>query len=218
MRRGRHPSRVPGHWWVRPSLLLVVLVAGGATAAGAGIPTIDDVRAVTGSTGWVGPAAFAALYALLTLTPAPATVLSIGAGVLFGVPGGVGVVMAGALLGAATAFGLSRTLGRTAVRQVDSDRLRRLDALVARHGLLAVISARLFPLLPFGLLNYACGLTAVRPRDYLLGTAIGSLPPAAVFVTLGAYGTTPGAAPFVLALGGMALLTIIATIAARRHA
>jgi uncharacterized membrane protein YdjX (TVP38/TMEM64 family) len=85
--------------------------------------------------------------------------------------------MAGALVGAGTAFGLSRALGRTAVQRVDSDRPRRLDALVGRRGLLAVIGVRLFPLLPFGPLNYACGLTAVRTRDYLLGTAIGILPP-----------------------------------------
>jgi uncharacterized membrane protein YdjX (TVP38/TMEM64 family) len=181
------------------------------------IPAIEDVRTIVGDIGWVGPVAYAALYAALTLTPTPATVLSVGAGALFGITGGVVVVMAGALVGAGTAFGLSRALGRTAVRRVDSDRLRRLDALVGRRGLLAVIGVRLFPLLPFGPLNYACGLTAVRTRDYLLGTAIGILPPATAFVTIGAYGSTPGSTPFVLALGGTAVLTLVATAAARRH-
>lgn len=206
-----------GRPWIRPALLLAVLVAATAAAAWVPVPALDDLRAEVAAAGWAGPAGYAALYAALTLTPAPATLLSVGAGVLFGVPGGVVVVMAGALAGAGAAFGLSRTLGRPAVRGVDSDRLRRLDALVGRRGLLAVIGVRLVPVLPFGPLSYACGLTAVRPRDYLLGTAIGILPAAGVFVTIGAYGSAPGSAPFLLAVGGLAVLVLIGTVTARRR-
>ncbi len=195
----------------------MVVAGGAAVAVSIGIPSIDDIRAGVSAAGWAGPAGYAALYAALTLTPAPATVLSVGAGLLFGIPGGLAVVMVGALVGATAAFGLSRTLGRQAVQRVDSDRLRRLDALVARRGLLAVIGVRLFPLLPFGPLNYACGLTAVRARDYLVGTAIGILPAATAFVTIGAYGSTPGSVPFVLAAGAMVLLTVAGTVAARRR-
>ncbi len=195
----------------------MVVAGGAAVAVSIGIPSIDDIRAGVSAAGWAGPAGYAALYAALTLTPAPATVLSVGAGLLFGIPGGLAVVMVGALVGATAAFGLSRTLGRQAVQRVDSDRLRRLDALVARRGLLAVIGVRLFPLLPFGPLNYACGLTAVRARDYLVGTAIGILPAATAFVTIGAYGSTPGSVPFVLAAGAMVLLTVAGTVAVRRR-
>lgn len=204
-------------WWIRPLVLLMVVAGGAAVVAWVGIPSIEGIRAGVRAAGWAGPAGYAALYAALTLTPAPATVLSVGAGVLFGIPGGLAVVMAGAVVGAAGAFGLSRALGRQAVQRVDSDRLRRLDALVTRRGLLAVIGVRLFPLLPFGPLNYACGLTGVRPRDYLLGTAIGILPAATAFVTIGAYGSTPGSVPFVLAAGAMVLLTVAGMVAARRR-
>lgn len=151
------------------------------------------------------------------LTPAPATVFSIAAGLLFGLAGGLAVVLAGALLGAAGGFALARRLGRDAVAGVDSDRLRRLDAMLARRGLLAVIGVRLVPLLPFTALNYACGLTGVRARDYLLGTALGILPGATAFVTVGAYGADPGSVPFLVALGGLVLLAAGGVVVSRRR-
>jgi uncharacterized membrane protein YdjX (TVP38/TMEM64 family) len=204
-------------WWIRPLVLGALLTAGVVVATAVGLPTVTDLRAGLASAGWAAPVLYAALYAGLTLTPTPATALSIAAGLLFGLPAGLAVVMTGALIGASTAFGLSRTLGRQAVTRLDSQRLRRLDELLRRRGLLAVIGVRLLPLLPFGPLNYACGLTDVGVRHYLLGTAIGILPAALAFVTIGAYGDMPGSMPFLVAVGGLALLTLAGAVAARGH-
>ncbi len=211
------PDTARDRWWIRPLLLLALLVAGVAVAVTVGVPPIEDVREWVGAAGWAGPVLYAAVYAALTLTPAPATVLSIGAGLLFGLAGGLGVVMAGALLSAGGGFALSRALGRGAVERVDSDRLRRLDDLFRRRGLLAVIGVRLVPLLPFAALNYACGLTAVRGRDYLLGTAAGILPGATAYVAIGAFGTEPGSVPFLLAVGGLVVLSVGGLVVARRR-
>lgn len=206
----------PGRWWVRPAVLLVVLGIGAAVAARVGIPPVEEVRAWVGAAGWAGPIAFAGLYGVLTLTPAPAAVLSVAAGLLFGMAGGLAVVMAGALLSAVGAFALSRTLGRRAIERVDSDRLRRLDALLRRRGVLAVIGVRLVPLLPFAALNYLSGLTAVRPRDYVAGTAVGILPGATASVAIGAFGSEPGSLPFLLAVGGLAVLVAGGLVVSRR--
>lgn len=211
------PERLARRWWLRPLLLVLLVAAGTAVVLMLGVPSVEQLRVRVDSAGWAAPAAFVALYALITLTPAPATVLSVAAGVLFGVAGGLGVVMAGALLSATGAFALARLLGRDAVAGVDSDRLRRLDTMLARRGLLAVIGVRLVPLLPFTALNYACGLAGVRTRDYLLGTAVGILPGAAAYVTVGAYGTEPGSAPFLVAVGGLVLLATGGVVVARRR-
>lgn len=211
------PERLARRWWLRPLLLVLLVAAGTAVVLMLGVPSVEQLRVRVDSAGWAAPAAFVALYALITLTPAPATVLSVAAGVLFGVAGGLGVVMAGALLSATGAFALARLLGRDAVAGVDSDRLRRLDTMLARRGLLAVIGVRLVPLLPFTALNYACGLAGVRTRDYLLGTAVGILPGAAAYVTVGAYGTEPGSAPFLVAVGGLVLLAAGGVVVARRR-
>jgi uncharacterized membrane protein YdjX (TVP38/TMEM64 family) len=201
--------------WVRP-LVLLALVAGGVVVASAvGVPPLDQIRSWIDTAGWAAPLLYAALYAALTLTPAPATVLSVGAGLLFGIATGLAVVMGAALTGATVAFALARWLGRDAVARIDNARLHRLDGLLRRRGLLAVIGIRLVPL-PFGTVNYASGLTAVRARDYVLGTAIGILPGATALVTIGAYGATPGSLPFVLAVAGLAVLAVGGLIAVRR--
>ncbi len=199
-------------------MLLLVILAGAVIAWAVGIPPLAEIRTLVARAGWAGPVLYAGLYAGLALTPAPAGVLSITAGILFGLPTGLGVVLAGAVVGAALAFGLARALGRDAVRRLDNARLQRLDALVRRRGLLAVIGVRLVPLVPFTTLSYACGLTAVRPRDYLLGTAIGILPAAAAYVTLGATGAEPGSVPFLVALGGLAVLALAGVWLGRRNA
>jgi uncharacterized membrane protein YdjX (TVP38/TMEM64 family) len=208
---------VTERWWVRPLILLIVVSSGVVVALTVDIPPIDDLRLQVAAAGWAAPALYAALYAALSLIPAPASVISVAAGVLFGLATGLTVVMAGALVGAVAAFALSRVLGRAAVERVESERLRQVDALLRRRGLLAVIGMRLVPVVPFTMLSYVCGLSAVRFRDYLLGTAVGILPAATAYVTLGAYGATPGSVPFLVALGGLAVLAVVGLVVARRR-
>jgi uncharacterized membrane protein YdjX (TVP38/TMEM64 family) len=213
----RVPSARTDRWWIGPLILVGVLGIGVAFAVSVGVPPVAEVRMWVDGVGPLGPVLFAALYAVLALTPTPATVLSIAAGLLFGLGGGLGVVMAGALLSAVGAFGLSRSLGRRAVERVDNARLNRLDALLRRRGLLAVIGVRLVPLLPFNALNYLCGLTAVRTRDYVLGTAVGILPGATAYVAIGAFGAEPGSLPFLIAVGGLVTLSVVGLVVARRR-
>lgn len=201
-------------WW-RPALLVALVAASVVVALTVGLPPVAGIRAWVDGAGWAGPVAFAALYAVSTLTPVPASVLSIVAGVLFGIPVGVAVVLCGALTGAACGFAVARVLGRDAVTRVGGGRVARLDGLLRRRGFLAVVGLRLVPLLPFTTLNLAFGLTAVGPRNYLLGTALGILPAATAYVTIGAYGTTPGSVPFLVAVGGLAVLAITALIVHR---
>lgn len=203
-------------WW-RPVLLGVIVVAAVVVALVVGVPPLADVRAAVAAAGWAGPALFAALYAGLSLTPVPATVLSIGAGVLFGFPLGVPVVMAGAFTGATVGFLLARHLGRSALDGIGGERLARLDDLLRRRGLLAVLAVRMVPVLPFAVINMACGLSALRTRDYLVGTGLGMLPAVTAFVGIGAYGTEPGSLPFLVSAGGLALLLVGGAVLARRR-
>jgi len=119
--------------------------------------------------------------------------------------------------GAAVGFALARSLGRDAVTRVDSRQLARLDALLRRRGLVAVIGVRLVPVLPFVAVNYACGLSALRPRDHLLGTTVGILPAATAFVAIGAFGTAPGSTAFLLAVAGLAVLTVTGLVSVGRR-
>lgn len=203
-------------WW-KPTLLGVFVVAAVVVALTVGVPPLPEVRAAVADAGWAGPVLFAALYAGLSLTPVPATVLSIAAGVLFGWAVGVPVVMAGAFTGAAIGFLLARHLGRTALDGVGGERLARLDAFLRRRGLVAVLAIRMVPILPFAVINMACGLSALRTRDYLVGSGLGMLPAVTAFVGIGAYGTEPGSLPFLVSAGGLALLLVGGAVLARRR-
>jgi uncharacterized membrane protein YdjX (TVP38/TMEM64 family) len=158
---------------------------------------------------------FTLSYALLTLSPVPKNALSASAGVLFGFATGVVVVWIGAMAGAVTAFGLARRLGRGTVI-VGSVRLARLDELLQRRGLAGVLLVRLVPLVPFTAVNYASGFTALRVRDYTLGSAVGIVPGTAVFVSLGAFGTAPGMGSLTIMLAS-GLTLLVATSWAYRH-
>lgn len=203
-------------WW-RPALLGALVVAAVVVALVVGVPPIAEIRAAVAGAGWAGPVLFAALYAGLSLTPVPATVLTVAAGVLFGWTVGVPVAMAGAFTGAAVGFLLARHLGRSALDGVGGERLARLDDLLRRRGLLAVLAVRMVPVLPFAVINMVCGLSALRTRDYLVGTGVGMLPAVTAFVGIGAYGTEPGSLPFLVSAGGLMLLLVGGGVLARRR-
>ena len=202
--------------WVRLFALVVLLGTGVAAALWVGLPDIEALRAYIADTGPLAPALFVVGYTLVTLLPLPKNAFAALAGAMFGLALGVIVVLVAALAGAATAFALSRTLGRDAIERITGDRVERVDALLSRRGVVAVLWVRLVPVLPFTAINYAAGLTSVRTKDYAIGTAIGIVPGTVSFVALGAYGTSPGSWPFVVSGALLVLLTAGGFLIARR--
>lgn len=172
----------------KAALLVVLLAALGAASLTIDLPDVGEVRAWIGSLGPVAPVAFVAVYALVVPAPLPKSVLTTAAGVVFGLPLGVAVVVAGATGGAVLAFGIARLLGRDAVERMARGRLDRVDTLIERHGVLAALVVRFVPVLPFTLLNYACGVTVMRLPHFALGTAIGVVPVSTALVALGSAG------------------------------
>lgn len=162
--------------WGRLVALVSIVAVAAAIAGLVRLPDPGQLRADIAAIGPAAPTVFILLYAAVTLVPLPKNVLTAVAGLLFGLVQGIIVVLLGALLGALAAFGLGRVLGRAAVERITGARVARVEALLNRHGLLAVLGVRLVPVLPFTAINYAAGLTAVRLRDYLIGTALGDNP------------------------------------------
>jgi uncharacterized membrane protein YdjX (TVP38/TMEM64 family) len=179
------------------------------------MPSIEQVRGAADSAGTTGVLVFVAGYAALTLTPMPKNVLSVAAGLTWGFAGGSLLVYLGALLGATLAFVVGRYLGRDAVERFTGARVARVDELLRRHGLATVIGARLIPVLPFTVINYTAGLTAVRRGDYALGTALGIIPGTLAYVAIGAFGFELGW-PFWLAVGGLGGLSVTGLLLANR--
>ncbi len=201
---------------LRLVILLVLVAAASVAALVFHLPPIQEIRGFFTNTGWWGPAAFILAYAALTLAPVPKNVLSVAAGLVFGFAGGIAVVLAAAILGAIAAFWLGRWLGREAVEKFTGARVEKVDRLLRRRGLAAMIGVRLVPVLPFTAINYTAGLTSIRWWPYFLGTVIGILPGTVSFVTLGAFGLQPGW-QLNLALGALGLLTLAGLVVALRR-
>lgn len=177
------------------------------------LPEVEEVRESIDEAGLLGALLFALVYGAITLTPAPKAVLSIAAGTLFGFWQAIPLVILGAMLGATTAFVLGRALGRDAVEKYVGARIDRVDALLSERGIPAVIAVRLVPVIPFTVINYASGLTGLRRRDYLIGTAIGMLPGIAAYVAIGAYGFELDGRLWI-ALGALGLLSLAGIVGA----
>lgn len=203
--------------FVRGGLLVAVIVAAVVVQLWVGLPDRDQLRSLLDGAGaWAVPV-FVAAYVVSCLFPVgPTALLTIVGGALLGFWTAFGAVWLGAVLGASVAFLLARALGRDAFRQVSGERLRDLDARVGARGFATVLVTRLLPVLPFATLNYAFGLTSVGYRPYVLATALGILPGSALYIAVGAYGTDPGSWPFVVALAGLVLLSVLGLVQSRR--
>ncbi|MCE5333177.1 MAG: VTT domain-containing protein [Desulfobacteraceae bacterium] len=81
------------------------------------------------------------------------------------------------------AFLISRYLaGDSIERKMKSPRWRKLDKEVEHYGWKVVVLARLIPLFPFNLLNYAFGLTKVKLLHYAVATFFCMLPACIAFI------------------------------------
>ncbi|WP_072690375.1 TVP38/TMEM64 family protein [Rhodococcus marinonascens] len=197
--------------------ILAVIVLGGAVVAiTVDVPDPASLRDQVSAAGVWGMILFVLLYAVTTLTPFPASALTVASGLLFGLAAGVLVVVIAATLGAWTAYWVARSLGRGGVARIEWSKVRALNSLLERRGLTSVLIVRLVPLFPFGLVNYAAGLSAVRQRDYVIGTAVGIIPATIGYTALGAYGTSPLSWPFALAVLAIILLSVGTGYVARR--
>ncbi|MGH7481241.1 MAG: TVP38/TMEM64 family protein [Longimicrobiales bacterium] len=126
-------------------------------------------------------AAFIGLYALAAVLALPGSVLTLAGGAIFGVWPGTLYNLIGATLGATLAFLIARYLGRDFVAARLGGWAERLDRRIGDHGLRTILILRVAVVVPFNAMNYASGLTSVRLRDYVIGSAIGMLPATFVY-------------------------------------
>jgi len=150
------------------------------------LPTADQLRAHVRDAGSSAPVVFVAICALGTAAFFPKPVLATVAGLLFGVLPGLVLAVAGFTAGALISFAVARKLGRNAVAaRIGHGRLRVLDAVFATRGVSATLVLRLLPLVPFTASNFGAGVTAVPPRSFAIGTALGLVPSTLVAAVLG---------------------------------
>ena len=148
---------------------------------------VEDVRRTVAATGPVAPLTYIVVSAGLGAVFVPGPILAATSGVLFGPVLGLFVTL-GATVGTAIIAGLiGRRAGRESARALlGTERTDRLDRLIERRGLWAVVGQRFIPGVSDALASYAFGAFGVPLWQMAVGAFIGSVPRAFVYTTLGA--------------------------------
>jgi uncharacterized membrane protein YdjX (TVP38/TMEM64 family) len=134
--------------------------------------------------GALGYIVYIAVYAVCVVAFIPASILTLGAGAIFGFAGGTIVVVIGATIGATLAFLLARTVMRKRIEEMtrNNAKFRALDRAIANEGMKIVFLVRLAVVFPFTYINFAFGLTAIPLWRYVLATFLGIIPTTMAFV------------------------------------
>ncbi len=129
---------------------------------------------------------FILFYCIQTALSIPgATLLTLGAGFIFGALPATLYVNIGATGGALLAFLGARYIFRDSIERRFGERLGKILEGFNRNAFNYILTLRLIPLFPFFLINVASALTRVRWSSYTAATAIGIIPGSFVYANAG---------------------------------
>src|ERR1700742_2763426 len=148
---------------------------------------IEDVRRTVKATGPAAPLTYIVLSAVLGAIFVPGPILAASSGLLFGPLLGVFVTLGATVGTAVVASLLGRRAGRDSARALlGAARAERIDDLIGRRGLWAVVGQRFVPGISDAFASYAFGAFGVPLWQMVVGSFIGSVPRAFVYTALGA--------------------------------
>lgn len=180
----------------------------------------EQIQTWLAQAGIWAPIIYIVIYIIATILVLPSTALNLTGGAIFGPWIGTFWTSIAAIIAAIVAFYYSRTIGRQWISQKLAGRWQAMDAEMGQGGLFYMFAIRLLPIIPYGLVNFAAGLTSVTFKDYVIGTILGTVPGVLPFVMLGSYGLKALKTGDVLPLIGALSLTAMLVGGAtwyRRH-
>ncbi|MBD2626378.1 TVP38/TMEM64 family protein [Trichormus variabilis] len=169
-------------------LMAVCLIATGIVGYFLGGIDPNLIQSWLKAAGIWAPVTYIVIYVVATILIMPSTALNLTGGAIFGPWMGTFWTSIGAIIAAIAAFLFARTIGREIVSQRLAGRWQALDAEVQQGGIFYMFAIRLMPIMPYGLVNFAAGLTSISFKDYLIGTTLGTVPGILPFVMLGSSG------------------------------
>ena len=164
---------------------------------------IKDYFRTSGITGWL---IFGLIYLIASLFFVPKNILTLVAGSVFGLFWGTLTVMVGAMSGAIIAFAISRNLGRETMERLLIKRAPKIESYIVNNQFHTLLTARLIPIIPFTLLNYAAGLSPITLWRFTSATLLGMLPGTLSYILIGAYGIHPKSWQFAV---GILILVVL---------
>ena len=170
-------------------VIIFIILCAIATAIGiVAIGGIDrqQLQVWLSTMGIYAPIVYIILYTVATWLILPSTPLNLTGGAIFGIWWGTLWTTVAALVAAIAAFAFTRTIGRKLVAQKLAGGWDAVDAEIRQGGLFYIFAVRLLPIIPYGIVNFAAGLTSIKFKDYAIGTLLGTLPGVLPFVMMGA--------------------------------
>ena len=125
-------------------------------------------------------------YIAVTALSIPgAAIMTIAAGAIFGLAGGVLIVSFASATGATLAFLVARYLLRDTVQQRFGERLKTINQGIEKDGAFYLFTLRLVPVFPFFLINLVMALTPLKTWTFYWVSQAGMLAGTAVYVNAG---------------------------------
>ena len=164
-------------------VVVVVLVAAGGPGDRMSDP--DEVASFLRDRGWIGPLVFVLVMWALQPVGLPGVAFMVPASVVWSAPTAIALSWIGNMGASFIAFAFARWVARDWTQARLPDRLRAWDERLAVGGVRQVTVLRLFTgqITPA---DWLLGVSSVRIRPFLIGTAIGIIPLIVIVVLAGA--------------------------------
>lgn len=140
----------------------------------------------------------------------PSNILVLVAGTILNPVSAFILSIVGFYISGTIAFFLSRFLGKGFVERIVGNKIMKLDNNLRRNGFKILFFLRLPPVLPYDPLSYACGLTSIRYRDFILASLIGIMPETLCYSIIGNNFTKPFSVKFLLPIAFLIIATSFA--------
>ncbi len=222
---GKRRRAARRRWLGAGAIGLAILAVAALAVAGFLAPVGSWIAALRG---WIegfgawGVAVYALTYVVATVAMLPCAPLALIGGLAWGI-WAFPLVVATALVGASLAFQIGRYLAQERVRAWAATHPRGAAVIeaVSEQGWKVVLLLRLSPVVPFNVQNYLFGITSIGFLPYAVATAVGILPGASLFISIGAFGhgtEDPGSRTLNWVLFGIGLAaTVVAAVLVTRR-
>jgi len=180
------------------------------------IPSAEEARRFGDDLGPFAGLAYVPLFAVVNFVVAWGILAGAG-GLLFGTLVAWPLALAGVTLAALAQMAVARRLAKDHAGRLLPKRVRGLEEFLQRSGTVAVMESRIVPFLPYGVVNYAAGLTRLGYREMAVGTLIGAAPKVFAYVALGGSIRNLHAVEVKAAVALLVILGILGLVVVRRQ-
>ncbi len=181
-----------------------------------GVEPLTDPRRLLDAGGLLAAAAGIGLLVADVVLPVPSSGVMLAHGALFGVVVGATLSLVGSLGAFAVGFGAGRRGEGALERLVSAEERLRVDRLLRRWGVLAIVVTRPVPILA-ETTAFVAGTSSLAWRTSLLAALVGCLPAAVLYAVAGALAASFATGAVVFAVVVLLGLVVLAVSARAGH-